>query len=306
MPSGESGARIASGVGRGQPASNPRTLEQFPLMICHGPQGVLQIPKTAAVSLSPSSEKSKTDPRVPSGYETDPDEYEDLEFIGLTSRAPSSPVTKFTPGSLDLNTLQSFAPPDYATTQTSNAIARELKTMRQEMESTPLHELGWYIDLESVENMFQLIVELHSFDLSLPLAKDMEKAAIESVVLEVRFGRDFPMSPPFIRVIRPRFLPFQRGGGGHVTIGGAICMELLTNSGWSPACSLETVLVQVRAAICSLDPAARLESYGSGLVGTGDYNLAEAVDAYERYARNHGWQIPKDIREIIRSSSSGY
>ena len=34
------------------------------------------------------------------------------------------------------------------------------------------------------------------------------------------------MSPPFVRVIRPRFLGFQQGGGGHVTIGGALCMQV--------------------------------------------------------------------------------
>lgn len=27
---------------------------------------------------------------------------------------------------------------------------------------------------------------------------------------------------------RPRFLSFMNGGGGHVTAGGAICMQLLT------------------------------------------------------------------------------
>jgi ubiquitin-conjugating enzyme E2 Q len=76
--------------------------------------------------------------------------------------------------------------------------------------------------------MYQWIVELHSFDDGLPLAKDMKKAGIKSVVLEIRFGKDFPMSPPFVRVIRPRFLPFMSGGGGNVTAGGAMCMELLT------------------------------------------------------------------------------
>lgn len=35
--------------------------------------------------------------------------------------------------------------------------------------------------------------------------------------------------PPFVRVVRPRF-QFRTG---HVTIGGSICMELLTLSGWN-------------------------------------------------------------------------
>lgn len=62
------------------------------------------------------------------------------------------------------------------------------------------------------------------------------------VVLEIRFPPDFPWEPPFIRVVSPRF-GFRTG---HVTVGGSICMELLTASGWSPAYALESVLVQVR------------------------------------------------------------
>ncbi len=33
---------------------------------------------------------------------------------------------------------------------------------------------------------------------------------------------------------------------GHVTIGGSICMDLLTMSGWSPVNSIESVLIQIR------------------------------------------------------------
>jgi ubiquitin-conjugating enzyme E2 Q len=42
---------------------------------------------------------------------------------------------------------------------------------------------------------------------------------INSVVFEIRFLPSFPLSPPFFRIIKPRFLPFIRGGGGHVTGG---------------------------------------------------------------------------------------
>ncbi|KAJ2894276.1 hypothetical protein MKZ38_007784 [Zalerion maritima] len=279
-------------------------LQQCPNMHCVGDDGTsLLIPKDAAVSLSSTNlSKGGVDSSLWTGYETDPDDEEDTKFLQDTPRAPGTPVTSFTPGSLDITDLQVLQPPSYATDAASKAIARELKTMRTEIESSSSHELGWYVDLDSVENMFQLIVELHSFDLSLLLAQDMQKAGINSVVLEMRFGRSFPISPPFIRVIRPRFLPHQNGGGGHVTIGGAICMELLTNSGWSPANSLEAVLVQVRAAICSTDPPARLHSTSHHQA---DYGIFEAVDAYERFARAHGWQVPADIREMASAGRSG-
>jgi ubiquitin-conjugating enzyme E2 Q len=186
-------------------------------------------------------------------------------------------------------------PPSYATPTATKTLNRALQEVLEVQKKTPAHELGWYIDPALINNVYQWIIELHSFEDTLPLAKDMKRAGLTSVVLEMRFGKDFPFSPPFVRVIRPRFLPFMQGGGGHVTAGGAICMELLTNSGWSSVSSLESVFLQVRLAISSTDPRpARLESI------TGkrhDYGTAEAIDAYIRACRQHGWQIPAGFVE---------
>ena len=153
-------------------------------------------------------------------------------------RKRAKPQTDFVPDSLDQSTLQILQPPTYATSQATQVINRELKAILKVQESTPLHELGWYINRNMIQNVYQWIVELHSFDSDLPLSTDMKNAGIRSVVLELRFGNDFPVSPPFARVIRPRFLPFTVGGGGHVTGGGAMCMELLTNSGKTKAARL--------------------------------------------------------------------
>lgn len=111
-------------------------------------------------------------------------------------------------------------PPSYATPGATMRLNRELQNILKVQKTTPSHELGWYINPELISNVYQWIVELHSFDSTLPLAKDMKAAGVTSVVLEIRFGKDYPMSPPFVRVIRPRFLPFMHGGGGHVTGGG--------------------------------------------------------------------------------------
>jgi ubiquitin-conjugating enzyme E2 Q len=138
------------------------------------------------------------------------------------SAAKQEPLTDFVPGSLDHSKLPKLQPPSYATPQATKAIQRELKATLTAQENNPLHELGWYLDSDLVENVYQWIVELHSFDPSLPLAQDMKARDIKSVVLELRFGKEFPYSPPFVRVIRPRFLPFMMGGGGHVTAGGAM------------------------------------------------------------------------------------
>jgi len=140
----------------------------------------------------------------------------------------------------------------------------------------------------------------------------MIKAKLSSVVLELRFHSTYPMGeslhtyisssttdlttgPPFVRVIRPRFLPFAMGGGGHVTAGGSICMDLLTNSGWSAVASIESVLLQIRMAICSTDPRpARLENVSR----SHDYGVGEAVEAFRRAAATHGWQVPPELAEV--------
>ncbi|KAK8863318.1 hypothetical protein PGQ11_009553 [Apiospora arundinis] len=234
------------------------------------------------------------------GWSEDEDE-EDRTFLTADKEANgNTSTTPFRPGTLDLDTLPRLSPPAYATGQSQKTLSREIQKLQAAQSSTPLHELGWYIDFDKITNMFQWIVELHSFDKDLPLAKDMAKAGITSVVLELRFGRDFPYSPPFVRVIRPRFLPFAAGGGGHVTAGGAMCMELLTNTGWTPISSLEGVFLQVRMAISQTEPrAARLENTMTG-ARQRDYGIFEAYDAYTRAAHTHGWSIPKDLLEATR------
>jgi len=101
---------------------------------------------------------------------------------------------------------------------------------------------------------------------------------VQHIILHVTFPPDFPFSPPFLRVVRPRFA-FRTG---HVTIGGAICTFLLSNEGWNPMYRLPQVLVDVRAMFTS----------GKGRLDTGnrgDYTEWEAMDAFKRLLATHGW-----------------
>lgn len=194
------------------------------------------------------------------------------------------PMTDFVPGNLDHQNLPLLDPPPYATPVATKALQRELSGTLKIQDTKPAQELGWYVNRDLVSNMYQWIVELHSFESHLPLAKDLKAKGLTSVIMEVRFGKDYPMSPPFVRIIRPRFLSFMAGGGGHVTAGGALCMELLTNSGWSAVSNMESVLLQVRLALSSTDPKpARLEQ---GPVR--DYGVGEAIEAYIRACHTHG------------------
>lgn len=215
-----------------------------------------------------------------------------------TGQPQAGTTTAFSPGGLDLASLPKLAEPTWAASSPGalRALNREIKDLQKIQSSTDTAALGWYIDFEKLDNMFHWIVELHSFDMNLPLAQDMKRANCSSIVLELRFGSSYPISPPFVRVIRPRFLPFAHGGGGHVTIGGAICSELLTNSGWSPALSLEKVFLEVRMNLCDMDPPARLDRADG--FGRMDYNIFEAIDAFRRAATAHGWQVPSDVSMV--------
>ena len=224
-------------------------------------------------------------------------------FRPLTPANTDNIHSDFVPGALDISILATLKPPSFANNLATRALSREMKKLQEIQAKTPLHELGWYMDFDKIANLFQWIVEFHSFEASLPLAQDMKTIGTTSVVLEIRYGKDYPMTPPFVRVIRPRFLNFSEGGGGHVTAGGAMCMELLTNSGWSPANSIESVLLQVRMAMCNLEPrparlqeAMRASSHGGYRnENYNDYHIGEAVEAYKRAASAHGWSVPSDL-----------
>ncbi|KAJ5971050.1 Ubiquitin-conjugating enzyme E2 [Penicillium vulpinum] len=203
--------------------------------------------------------------------------------------------TNFQPGTLQCNSLPPLSPPQFATTSATKVLQRHLQATIKIQEQVPLHELGWYIDHSLITTVYQWIVELHTFEPALPLTKDLETINQKSIVLELRFPPQFPMDPPLVRIIRPRFLEFAAGGGGHVTIGGSMCMELLTHSGWLPTASIESVLLQVRMALTNTDPRpARLNLHSANT----DYSVGEAVEAYRRVAKTHGWKISKDIEQL--------
>ncbi|OQD77237.1 hypothetical protein PENDEC_c003G04068 [Penicillium decumbens] len=210
---------------------------------------------------------------------------------GKKTAKDDCPATDFVPGTLKKSTLPVLAPPRYATSFATKVLQKQFQSTVKIQQEEKLHELGWYVDPDLISgNLYQWIVELHSFDSELPLAKDLKAAKQKSVVLELRFPPNYPMDPPFVRVIRPQFVPFHAGGGGHVTLGGALCMELLTTSGWTAVTSIESLLLQVRLAITSTDPQpARLEK------GRGSYGVGAAIESYKRACMVHGWEIPKDM-----------
>jgi ubiquitin-conjugating enzyme E2 Q len=128
------------------------------------------------------------------------------------------------------------------------------------------------------DNIYHWIIKLRDFPKDSKLWADIMKAYKPYIELEILFPGDYPFSPPFIRVVEPRF-QFMTG---HITSGGSICMEVLTKSGWVPSYSLENLLMQIKAEM--VDGGARLD-----LQNRTRYTIGEAKEAYERMKSKHGW-----------------
>ncbi|KAF9443862.1 hypothetical protein P691DRAFT_712655, partial [Macrolepiota fuliginosa MF-IS2] len=209
---------------------------------------------------------------------------------GFKKRTPPADDWKHDPDYVHAAVEHLLPPPSESSTSSTMALQRELRSVVKEQDAAPsLKELGWYMPSEfNEDNLFQWIIEMHSFDPDLPIAKDLTAKKLNSIIFEIRFPSTFPHAPPFFRILKPRFLPFIRGGGGHVTGGGSICMDLLTADGWSPSYNIPAVLMQIKLAISNLDPRpARLDPSHWNM----PYQMREALEGYLRAATTHGWKV---------------
>ena len=161
-----------------------------------------------------------------------------------------------------------------STKKATQRIAAELKSIQ----AGHPEKSGFSVELVD-DNLYLWEVKLFGFDpKDEQIARDMQAKHIKYIVLHIKFPEDFPLSPPFCRIIRPRF-EFHTG---HVTLGGSICMELLTRKGWSPENSVEAVIMSIRSNF--LEGGARLAANQCG-----DYSEGEAKEAFDRLVRQHGW-----------------
>mmetsp|Transcript_5643 Transcript_5643/g.21248 ORF Transcript_5643/g.21248 Transcript_5643/m.21248 type:complete len:328 (-) Transcript_5643:278-1261(-) len=131
-------------------------------------------------------------------------------------------------------------------------------------------------------DLFHWEIRLFGFDSKDPIDQDLQKynqtQGLDHIEMDMTFPPEYPFKPPFIRVVRPR-LQFHTG---HVTIGGSICMELLTPSGWMPSNSIESILIQIRMQLV----------VGKGRIdfnNTAPYTEQEAQQAFIRVAQYHKW-----------------
>ena len=110
----------------------------------------------------------------------------------------------------------------------------------------------------------------------------MDEKITPGVHYEIEFPNEFPLYPPFVRVICPRFQQWT----GHVTIGGSVCTELLVNK-WDPDITATGLMLQLQDNIINGDPPGKIDHTRKV-----KYSKQEAEEAFQRAVRTHGWTLP--------------
>lgn len=145
------------------------------------------------------------------------------------------------------------------------------------------HRFGW--DAQPREgNLYLWDITLFDFEKGTNLWKDVQRLQKErgkdKIEMTLQFPQDYPFKPPFLRVIRPRFV-FHTG---RVTLGGSICHELMTNKGWKPINDISSIMETIRAEITDPEAGARIDFDNQQ-----DYGEGEAREAFNRVATRYGW-----------------
>lgn len=127
-------------------------------------------------------------------------------------------------------------------------IASEFKYLRRCIDE---RKIGQITNLTTADdNIAVWQFELSNFDESAPagqqLNADLKQLQLQYgqgfLLMEVTFPEAYPHEPLFLRVVSPRCVWYT----GHVTAGGAICLEVLTNTGtsngWRPDFCVESIV----------------------------------------------------------------
>jgi ubiquitin-protein ligase len=139
-------------------------------------------------------------------------------------------------------------------------------------------KLGFQTKLAEEDKLDKWIIYLTKPENS-KLEEQMKRLSIPHIEIEITFKENYPIAPPFIRVVYPHF----KFHSGHITIGGSLCMEMLTNQGWTPTFNIENVITQIKLALS--DGNGEIDEHNYSL----KYTLKEAHESFKRVMEAHGW-----------------
>lgn len=137
---------------------------------------------------------------------------------------------------------------------------------------------GFSIELVDPDSLYVWRLKIHRVDNDI-LQAQMAKFNIPFIEIEITFPAEYPIIPPFVRIIHPHF----RTMTGHITSGGSLCMEALSTSGWAPATSVEALIIQIRSVL--VDGGAQIDESNFNR----KYTMEEAREAFARAMAVHKW-----------------
>jgi ubiquitin-protein ligase len=160
----------------------------------------------------------------------------------------------------------------YYNTKSIRKLALEYKKIKK------LKNIGYTVNFNE-NNFYVWRIFIMKIGEDSKIYDDMKKYNIDNIELEIKFSNDYPFSPPFLRVVRPRFQYLT----GHITKSGSWCNELLTSKGWTPACSLDAIISVFITEL--LEGGGRIDPKNYHI----EYSFDDAYADYIRVAKSHGW-----------------
>lgn len=168
------------------------------------------------------------------------------------------------------------------TTMNKKGARRIMKEIKELIHNSGVKDNDYNLEYEFIAdddklNVFNIKMATSNFKDCSKLYHDLVKKGIEYIDFEIRLPQEYPFKPPFIRIIYPRFKYMT----GHITLGGSVCMEILTNQNWIVSLMIPKVMLMIIQNMISggaeLDP----KAYNK------PYSYEEAISAYKRMLVSH-------------------
>lgn len=91
------------------------------------------------------------------------------------------------------------------------------------------------------DDIYEWHVKLFINDQDNPLYWDLQEVenngGEDHILLHVKYNENYPIEPPFVRVVYPHL--------DTIDFSGAICMELLSKSGWNSSYTIEPLILSI-------------------------------------------------------------
>eukprot|EP00397_Hematodinium_sp_SG-2012_P039457 GEMP01043082.1.p1 GENE.GEMP01043082.1~~GEMP01043082.1.p1 ORF type:complete len:517 (+),score=113.30 GEMP01043082.1:126-1676(+) len=114
------------------------------------------------------------------------------------------------------------------------------------------------------------------------LGCELRNKSIIAMEFEVMVSHAYPVAPPHVRLVSPQI----SAGNFFVQKHGALCLEVLSPSGWSPALTIEQVALQIKSMMADAKGSIGMSIFSASYSREGAWSTAKAVESYHE---NHGW-----------------